>query len=254
MSKIVCVASGKGGVGKTTSVVNLGSALNKFGYDTIIIDGNINTPDMGMHLGMTNPGTNLQDVLKNEKSIFESVYIHPNGTKIVPSGINMWSLLSLSRNKLNKVKELKKYCDVILLDCSPGINDESEACIKASDEVVIVTNPDVPSVTDALKTIMLARKHDKQVIGAIINKKQDKDYEMSEANIQEFLNVPIISTIPEDDKVKKSLSKCKTVVDAYPYSKASTGFKKAAARVVGQEYETLDNTGVLGRLIRFFKR
>ncbi|HLE06774.1 MAG TPA: cell division ATPase MinD [Candidatus Nanoarchaeia archaeon] len=254
MSKIVCVASGKGGVGKTTSVVNLGSALSKFGYDTIIVDGNVNTPDMGLHLGMPSNGTSLQDVLKNHKSIFESVYLHPNGTKVVPSSINMWGLLNLSRNKLNEIKKLKGYCDLILLDCSPGINDEAEACIKASDEVLIVTNPEIPSVTDALKTVMLARKNGKTVIGAIINKKLGKDYEMSDANVSEFLGIPILSAVPDDEKVRESISTKKAVVDLYPNNKASIGFKKAAARIVGQEYTDLEKTGLIGRLFSFLRK
>jgi len=253
MAKIVCVASGKGGVGKTTSVVNLGSALTKFGYDTIIIDGNVNTPDVGLHLGMPTTGTTFHDVLKGDKSIFESVYVHPNGTKVVPSGINMWGLMKLSRNSISKVQKLKEYCDVILVDCSPGINGEAEECIKASDALLVVTNPDMPSTTNALKTIMLARKHNKEVIGAIINKQEGKKFEMSKANVEEFLGVPIISVIPEDDKVRKSLSERKTVVDAYPFSKASVGFKKAAAHLMDQEYETIEK-GLIERLINFLRR
>jgi len=253
MTKIVCVASGKGGVGKTTSVVNLGSALNKFGYDTIIIDGNINTPDLGLHLGMPNKGISLHEVLNGEKSIYESVYIHPNGTKIVPSNINMWGLLKLSRSNINKIKKLKDYCDIILLDCSPGINGEAEACIKACDELLIVTNPDIPSVTNALKTVVLAKKHKKKIAGVIINKKVGKRYEMSDKNIEEFLGAPIISIVPEDERVRESLTERKAVVDAYPFSKASVGFKKAAARIVGQEYENLE-TSRIGKLINFFRR
>lgn len=251
MGKIVCVASGKGGVGKTTSVVNLGSALNKFGYDTIIIDGNINTPNLGLHLGMPNNGTSIHDVLKGNKSIYETVYLHPNGTKIVPASINMWGLLKMDVKRLNEIKKLKEFCDVILLDCSPGINGETEACIKSSDEVVIVANPEMPSVTDALKTIMIAKNNGKNVIGAIINKTEGKNYEMSIKNIEEFLGIPVISIVPTDDKVRKSLSEMKAVVDNYPSSKASIGFKKAAAKIVGQNYDIV-NKGIINKLRNFF--
>ncbi len=254
MGKIICIASGKGGVGKTTSVVNLGIALNKFGYDTIIVDGNINTPDLGMHLGMPTTGVNLHDVLTKKKSIFESVYIHPNGTKVVPAGINMWGLLKLSRDKLSEINKLKNYSDIILLDSSPGINDEAEACIKASDEVLIITNPDIPSVTDALKTIALAKKLNKPVIGAIVNRHANKKYEMSIGNIRDFLGVPIISVVPVDEKVYKSLSMRKTVIEAFPFSKASIGFKKAAAYIIGQDYEVIEKPSIIKRIIKVFKK
>ncbi len=252
MSKIICVASGKGGVGKTTSVINIGSALNKFGYDTIIVDGNINTPDIGLVLGMPANGTNLSDVLLNKKTIYETVYLHPNGTKVVPAGLNMWQLKDMNMEKLNEIKKLKNYCDIILLDCAPGINDDVEKCIKISDGVLIVTNPEIHSVTDALKTVFLAKKYNKPVIGAVINKFEGKEYEMSAENIEQFLGVPVISVIPFDNKVKKALSERKTIVDAYPFSKASIGFKKAAAKIIGQDY--IVKEGLLQRIFNFFKR
>ncbi|MBD3312350.1 P-loop NTPase [archaeon] len=240
MSKIISIVSGKGGVGKTTSVINIGSALSKFGYDTIIIDGNVDTPDLGLHLGMPNQGTNLQDVLTDEKSVYETVYLHPNGVKVVPAGINMWSLMNLSKNNLKKIKGLKNYCNAILLDCPPGINDEAENCIKVSDEVIVVTNPNILSTTDALKAVVMARKHKKKVLGVLINRKNGKDYEMSDANISEFLGIPLLGVVPEDEKVMKSLNERKTVVDAYPSSKASIGFKKIAAKIMGQEYKDIE--------------
>ncbi|MFA5405755.1 MAG: cell division ATPase MinD [Candidatus Nanoarchaeia archaeon] len=255
MTKVVCIASGKGGVGKTTSVVNLGSALSKFGYDTIIVDGNIGTPDLGMHLGMSNNGTSFHDVLKGDKSIYESVYIHPNGSKVIPSSINMWGVLNLSKDRIKKeINRLNGLCDIVLIDCAPGINDESTACIKACDEVIIITNPDVPSVTDALKTISLANQNGKQVVGAIINKSAGKNYEMSTTNIQEFLGVPVISVVPDDNNVRRSLNEMKAVVDSYPYSKASIGFKKAAAIIVGQEYKDLEKQGFIARLAGLFRK
>ncbi len=254
MAKIVCVASGKGGVGKTTSVVNLGSALSKFGYNTILVDGNINTPDLGLQLGMPSNGINLHDVLSSNRSIFESVYLHPNGTKVVPAGINMWGLLKLSRDKLSEIKKLKSYSDIVLLDCSPGINDEAEACISVSDEVLIITNPDIPSVTDALKTIALAKKFNKPIIGAIVNKRFGKDFELSDNNVSEFLGVPVIGVIPHDEKVPRSLSNLKSVVNAFPFSKASVGFKKAAARIIGQDYELLEKPSIFDKFKSIFRK
>ena len=120
--------------------------------------------------------------------------------------------------------------------------------------MLIVTNPEIPSVTDALKTVMLARKNGKTVIGAIINKKLGKDYEMSDANVSEFLGIPILSAVPDDEKVRESISTKKAVVDLYPNNKASIGFKKAAARIVGQEYTDLEKTGLIGRLFSFLRK
>ncbi len=254
MTRIICIASGKGGVGKTTTVANIGSALNKFGFDTIIVDGNFLTPNLGLQLGINNTSTNLLDVLNNNKSIFESVYLHPNGTKVIPSSINMWGVVKLPFNKLEELNKLRGFCDLMLVDCAPGLSDDAKACIKASDEVVIVTNPEITSVTDSLKTVQLAKQLGKPVIGVVINKVNNKSYEMSVKNVVDFLGVPLLGVVPDDESVKQAISNNKTVIDSKPFSKASIGFKKVAARIIGQDYEDLEKIKFIDKIRMFFNK
>ena len=83
MTRFVGILSGKGGVAKTTTTVNLGAALNYFKRDVIIVDGNLSTPNLGLHLGIPIVPISLHDVLKNKNNIVESIYQHESGLKII---------------------------------------------------------------------------------------------------------------------------------------------------------------------------
>jgi septum site-determining protein MinD len=87
MSRLIAVISGKGGVGKTTTAINLGTALNKFGKDVIIVDANLTTPNVGLHLGAPIVPVNLNHVLLGKAKVADAVYEHESGTKIVPSSL-----------------------------------------------------------------------------------------------------------------------------------------------------------------------
>ena len=102
MSKIIVITSGKGGVGKTTTAINLGAAINDFGKDALVIDANLTTPNVGIHLNSPEVPVSLNNILSKDADVFEAVYEHESGLKIIPS--------SLSINELKKIKP-EKLCD-----------------------------------------------------------------------------------------------------------------------------------------------
>ena len=79
MGKLIVVSSGKGGVGKTTTSVNLASSLARHGKNVILVDGNLTTPNVGLHLGFTKFPVTMNDVLKGEANLEDAIYIHPLG-------------------------------------------------------------------------------------------------------------------------------------------------------------------------------
>ena len=87
--KIIVITSGKGGVGKTSTAINLGAAMNYFGEDVLIIDGNLSTPNVGIHLGSPEVPINLNHVLMEKAEPFEAVYEHDSGIKIMPSSLSI---------------------------------------------------------------------------------------------------------------------------------------------------------------------
>ncbi|UCD07328.1 MAG: AAA family ATPase, partial [Candidatus Aenigmatarchaeota archaeon] len=94
MTRVICVASGKGGVGKTTVVSNLSAALAALGKSVIAIDGNLTTSNLGLHLGISMYPITLQDVLRGRANIRDAVYHHQDGFKVVPADVSIDKVMS----------------------------------------------------------------------------------------------------------------------------------------------------------------
>src|SRR3989344_3729009 len=107
MSKVIVITSGKGGVGKTTSAINLGAALNYFDQDVLIVDANLATPDIGLHLGAPIVPVTLNHVLAGKAELGEAIYEHDSGTKILPSSISLKEMKKINHEKFySLVKKL----------------------------------------------------------------------------------------------------------------------------------------------------
>src|SRR3990167_7922052 len=109
MSKLITITSGKGGVGKTTTSINLGAALNGFGKEVVIVDANLTTPNIGLHLGAPIVPISLNHVLSGKAKVSEAIYEHESGTKIIPSSLSINELRKINHSKLKEVgKRLRK--------------------------------------------------------------------------------------------------------------------------------------------------
>lgn len=238
MTRIICVASGKGGAGKTTIVANLGLALAELGKDVTILDANLTTPNLGIHLGVPLYPTTLHDVLKGKANIKDAVYEHESGLKIIPAGLSLNDLRGIdSRDLPNALLDLLGHSEIIIVDASAGLGREALSAIESSDEMILVTNPDLPSVTDALKAAKLAEQMGTRITGLAINRKKNKSHEMSSIEIQKMLDgIEILAEIPEDEGVQKSLSKRNPVVHHMPNSPASREIKRLAYHIAGYKY------------------
>ena len=153
MTRFIAVVSGKGGVGKTTTSLNLGIALKNLGKDSLVLDGNLTTPDIGLHLGVPKLPYTLNDVLAGKKSILNATYIHASGLKVIPADISFKALKKIDIKGLKKVfKDLKGTSEIVIIDCGAGLGKDVISVMNFADEVLVVTNPDLTAVTNALKT------------------------------------------------------------------------------------------------------
>ncbi len=235
MARVITITSGKGGVGKTTTAINLGAALNSFGKDVLIVDANLTTPNVGLHLGAPMVPVSLNHVLAGKAKVSDAIYEHASGAKILPSSLSIKELRSLNHGKLKEVsKKLKKLSDFIILDSAAGLGDEAVAALESADEIIIVTNPEIPAVTDALKTSKLVEQLGKSVKGVIVNRVGSKS-EMPISNILDMLELPLLGVIPEDGNVPKSVLMKDALVHTHPRSKAARAYKKLAAKLIGKE-------------------
>ncbi|MCW8965697.1 MAG: cell division ATPase MinD [Candidatus Pacearchaeota archaeon] len=254
MSKIIVITSGKGGVGKTTSAVNLGAAINYFGEDVAVIDANLSTPNVGIHLGSPEVPITLNQVLSKKAELFEAIYEHESGLKIIPSSL---SIRELKRTKPEKIKHLKKefqnLADYIIVDSAAGLGNEALSVIEMADELIIITNPEMPAITDALKTIKLAEELGKPIMGTIVTRVRKNKSEMSPETVKEMLEIPILGMVPEDIEIQNALNKKDAIVHTYPKSKSSRAYKEIAAKLTGNEYDSKkDRESLMRRMYKKF--
>lgn len=237
MTRVIGVASGKGGVGKTTAVSNLGAILTEVGKNVVVVDGNLTTPNLSLHLGIPLYPVTLHDVLKGDAYITEAMYVHPSGIRIVPSGLSIEDLEGTDmRDISSSLNDLLGNVEMILLDTSAGLGQETISTIEASDELLIITQPDLPSVTDALKTKRIAEEMNTEVLGVILNRIKGKKTELSEEEVREMLDdLDIIAKIPEDNIVPESINMKKPAVLHRPSSPASREYKRLASKLIGEE-------------------
>ncbi|HIE33818.1 MAG TPA: septum site-determining protein MinD [Candidatus Altiarchaeales archaeon] len=249
MSKIIGVVSGKGGVGKTTFSINLAAALSEFGQESIVIDLDVQNPNISLQLGIPPMPLTLQDALEGNVKINHSIFYHPVGLKVIPSSIAMVD--KKREHDLSKLKKiLRELDDIIILDSPPGMDNTVKSVIDCSDMVMVVTNPEIPAVTDALKVIKLAKEMRKDNIGVILNRVRDDTYELTSDEVELMCEVPIISRISEDPNIRKASFENMPLIHKNDLSKASIDFKYLAARLLRKEYEP-PNLLFLRRLLKF---
>jgi len=233
---IGCVAA-KGGVGKTTSAINLGAALNFFGKKSIVVDANLTTPNVGIYLGVPIAPTTIHDVLRGKKEIRDAVYEHNNGLRIVPASIAIKDARKVDINRLpDAVSDLYGHSDFVIVDGCAGLTKESLGIIKSVNEVIIVTNPEMPSVTDALKTIKVCKELGKEVLGVLVTKTNSKNADMSLKDIENILETEIIGIIPEDRAIKFSQAQKEPVIYTHPKSVSAIQYKRLAADLLDVPY------------------
>lgn len=234
MSRLITITSGKGGVGKTTTAINLAAALNSFGKDVILVDANLSTPNIGLHLGAPIVPVSLNHVLLGKAKITDSIYAHESGTKIIPSSLSINELKRVNSKKLNDVgKKLRKMADIVIYDSAAGLGVEAMAAIEAADDLIIVTNPEMPAVTDALKTAKLIEQSGKKALGVIITRVSGSRTEMPIPNIAEMLELPVLGVIPEDKKFQAALVMKDALLHTHPKAKAAREYRKIAAKIAG---------------------
>ena len=182
----IAIVSGKGGVGKTTTTLNLGLALYNLGANVILVDGNITTPNLGLYLGILKSAKTLNDVLKGEAKIHEAIHEHNSGLRLITSDLAVDAIKDIDFNKIKKViVGLDKYASIVLIDTAATLGRETQNVIEAVDETIIVTNDDKGALADALKTIGTCRRLKVPVIGVIVNnEKQSLPEELNATSLK----------------------------------------------------------------------
>jgi septum site-determining protein MinD len=245
MEKIIAIVSGKGGVGKTTFTANLGYAMTQFGKDVVAVDADLSTSNLGLQLGFYQFPLGLQDALEGNIGILNAIYTHPSGLKVVPASISL-NYLTKNPTPYRLKSVLSDLSGIILIDSPPGLREDALLVLKACDDILVVTNPEIPAVTDALKVIKVAREMGKEPLGIVVNRSRDK-FELTIPEIEEMCDLNVIGRVPEDKHVKRSMFEKTPIVALRPNSRSAIEFKRVAAALIGEEYHP---PGMLSRILR----
>jgi len=237
MTKYIVIASSKGGMGKTTTAINLGTALTVFGREVIVVDCNFSAPNISLYLGAPNVSTTLHDVLEHDKPIDDALYMHSMGLKIIPASPSLKDHKVIDHKKLEKLlKSLSGKADFVIIDSAEGINEDFINFLKFGDEILVVSTPELPAVSDALRTIKIAKEHDKTVKGVILTRVYEDELELSKKDVEAILETPVIAMIPEDETIREAVKVKNPVTHTHPSAPSSKSYKQLASELLGEKY------------------
>ena len=238
MARIITLASGKGGVGKTTLTANIGIALAQQGQRVLLVDADVAMANLSLLLGMQSSPITLHDVLLGEANTQDAVYDGPEGISFIPSGLSLESYKRVDSERLESViAEVASNHDFVLLDAAAGIEKNVKAAFSASDETILITTPDSPSVADVLKTKIVSERLNSKPIGVIINFVRGEKGEIDSEDIMKMLELPVYGKVPYDTEVRRSFmqEKVQPVILRKPCTPAALEFKKIAMKLTGKK-------------------
>ncbi|MFB6075516.1 MAG: P-loop NTPase [Candidatus Aenigmatarchaeota archaeon] len=237
LTKTIAVVSGKGGVGKTVTAANLSLALQEFGEKVIAMDCDQAASNLALQLDLhPNPDKNLQQALSQERDVLDTISLHKTGLMVMPSS----HAIREERIDPDKLKNIiDKVEGNVIIDSPPGLNDNVHTILGLADQILVVTNPEIPAVSDAVKVAEAARikKGSDENIFTILTKSNEISKEVMESEIEMALELPIISNIPYDRDLKESIFEQTPIVRYSPYSKAAIEYRRLAAWMTNQQYE-----------------
>ncbi len=233
MTRVISVISGKGGVGKTTVTCNLGVKLSQMGEEVLIIDGNFSGANVSQHFGIGFQDVSLNQVLEGEAYITQAVAKHPAGVSVLPA-----SILDFDANSENLKHSLVEFLgdkDFVFIDAAAGVGDEVESAIEASDEVLLVSEPELPSLTNCIGAKKMAEQLDRDILGMVLNGVRGEANEVGLAEAENLVEVPVIGQINDHEHVRESIALREPVTSVRPESKVSRQIEDLAHRMQGRE-------------------
>ncbi|WP_062047928.1 septum site-determining protein MinD [Bacillus sp. JCM 19034] len=261
MGEAIVITSGKGGVGKTTTSANLGTALALSGKKVCLVDTDIGLRNLDVIMGLENRIIyDLVDVIEGRCKLkqalikdkrFDSLYLLPaaqtkDKTDIEPDQLK------------NLINELKQENDYVIIDCPAGIEQGFRNAVSGADRAIVVTTPELSAVRDADRIIGLLEKEDIEPPRLIVNRIRShmmKNGEMLDVDeIASILSIDLIGIIVDDENVIKCSNKGEPIA-LQSSSKASIAYRNIARRILGETVPLMsieDSKGVMAKIKQFF--
>jgi len=240
-SRVLTITSGKGGVGKTTTTANLGTALAMQGKKVAVVDSDIGLRNLDAVLGLENRIVyDLVDVVEGQCRLRQALI----KDKRLPELYLLPAAQTRDKNAINSIQmeqlcqQLRLEFDFVLIDSPAGIEQGFRNAIVGADEIIIVANPEMASVRDADRIIGLVEAAGKPEPRLILNRLRPEMVKrgdmMDVADVLEVLGIDLIGIIPEDEMIIVAINKGEPIVYE-KRSRAGSGYINAAQRIIGKE-------------------
>ena len=252
LARVITVTSGKGGVGKSNTAINLAIWFRKMGQRVIILDADFGLANIEIMFG-TVPKHNLCDLIYQGKNIKEIITWGPGDVGFISGGSGIVGLSNLSRDYLiyiiQNLAQLDAIADVIIIDTGAGISDAVLEFLVASGEILLVTTPEPTSITDSYSLLKSLNRHPRfspeeskiKVIANRVTKPEDGQALFNKLNVvvSRYLKLPItyLGSIPQDEKLSQAVMQQMPVSLQNPGARASKSYEVIAATLMNKELD-----------------
>ncbi|WP_246985767.1 MinD/ParA family ATP-binding protein [Halorientalis marina] len=192
---VYTIAGGKGGVGKTTTAINVAVALEDAGHDVVVVDADLGMANLGAMLDIEHQPS-LHQVLAGKAAVSDAITEGPGGITVVPGERNLEAFADADPAKLRKVvKALSTAYEIVLIDTGAGLSHETTVPLGLADGVLLITTANDVAIGDTVKTAQLADRIEGDVVGAVLTRAND-DTNVSE--VADKLDLEMLAVVPED--------------------------------------------------------
>lgn len=267
-TKLVTVTSGKGGVGKSNFSLNFGLGLIERGHRTVLFDVDLGMANLDVLMGIT-PKKHLFHLLEPDVTVWDILEKGPGNLEFIAGGSGFTQIMQLEDEKLDRLfsqlDPLQGYADTIIFDTGAGLSNESIRFMLASDEVILVTTPEPPAITDAYAVIKMLHSRNPEIsIRLVINRVTSEREGIQTTDklamvAKRFLNMNIQSLgyVTDDSHVSKAVKQQRPFLLTYPDSQASKSIRKLVGHYLQNSSTTPEQTsglkGFIAKLKHFIR-
>lgn len=259
VARVITVTSGKGGVGKSNTSINLAVQFKKLGKRVIILDADFGLANIEVMFGAV-PKHNLADLIYQGKNIKEIITWGPGDVGFISGGSGIAGMSNLSRDHFNYIirnlSELDALTDIVIIDTGAGISDAVLEFLVASGEILLVTTPEPTSITDSYSLLKALNRHPRfspsmskiKVIANKVDKKEEGKALFNKLNavVARYLKLPIeyLGAIPQDNQLIKAVMQQSPVSLYAPNASSARAYTEMAMTLMGMEPEGSTRRGM----------
>jgi flagellar biosynthesis protein FlhG len=254
-ARVICISSGKGGVGKTLTTVNLGLALTKQGHRVMLLDADLGLANINIMLGFK-PVATLHDVLAGKSSLKDIIVSCAQGFDVIPAASGISEMTRLGEHErislLEGFEDFALEYDFLIVDTAAGIGENVLYFNAAAQQRIVVVDPEPTSITDAYALIkVVSTKYNIKEFDVVVNQTPTGDdgrstFAKLAAATDRFLPVRLrfLGSVAADSSVREAIIKQTPLLELYPGTKASRDILRLAKKIEEDDFRALPSGGI----------